>query len=1309
LESIAKGTYISSSVSEAIKDERSKFMGETINISFHALNDNSYEVRIRDSWSGDITSGKFVPPYTTRQVDALQKKLENAESSGQKLKEIGQRLFAALCGLDPSAPPEKKDSKQSVQTVLQTVIQRTLVRRGTVAMSLIFGPGCEEFVRYPWELLYNGDLFLIISGTFTLSRSLQQVDTPVGSPFPVHTPLRVLYIGSSPRNLPRLDIEQSFQAMEQALEPLTETGQIVLDKLNPPTYSNLVSYFTSFGGVGIFDDNDTVIPCYVVHFDGHGTYGRLCPNDDCGEMNTEDAKHCSGCKESLRKVSPQTYLSFCDEENKNKFVDAQSLRHLLVSSDIRLAVFAACETATVMTRGKAKQQQRTAIDATLATALVTGQVPAVVAMPFSLQDELSPIFVSHFYEALVHKQTLEEALSRARQAMLSTHSKSWFVPVLYRLVAEGEEGPVALLANSDARSGREHPLAHLGPPSTFVGRSRELGDMDALLENAASGRQKADVPKRLHLRTGCRRIALTGYAGMGKSALAYEAVRRNRDKFPGGVIGITLRDGKSFNDALLDMLHALPNAIPDRKMMSVDVKQRSQFVQNTFRALVKRELPCLLLLDNFEEVKDHTELETWLQFICSLPEEVTVIVTSRSNPGNMAVGGSSSCRWYEYPVEKMTNVDLLNLFMELAASSGLDQRIRLEHTKQQAVLREICALLDGYPLGAELIFGAARQIGGQVYTPAAATRSLEEVRDDLRRTPLPGILAVLDVSYHRLTPPARLLLSYLAAFKLPFTHDQIDMLVKPEKLAVAPETLVVSDEIAQLVKKAIETEEAASFAALAEQWRAARDELVKASFMQFDGRLYSIHSQIRHFALARLPLEEQRRIHRVVAMYYCNLPAPNADEWFEAFEHLEAAAEPDDMQEAVRVAIRAAHALEGSGYARELQVMLRRASGYALHLNDATGEAEIQCRLGAILRLMGQYAEAEFCLRNSLSMLRQENESELVAWALYELAVLSCEIGDFPQAYEYAQEAQLLFNEVDSARGNAYASMMLSQIHYGLAEYSDAKNYFDRALAAFTRLHDQVGQALTLSNQGKMHEALGDYEKAFLVYEKSLHILRDVNRPIDQAWTQVYKSSVYVHQGKLDQASVLCDEALTQFQQLGVQRGEAWISRVMGDLALKKQSQELARACYERASELFKTVGDLVDQATVFNALGQVSLKEHAALDARGYFEQAFDIANRFKAKHIKALALRGLGDVGSDLHQFEEAADFYQDALTIFFEISSCAEFALLSYDLGVLYESQQRYQEALKAWSQALPLDHYLEKSKRADLREKIEHLKQ
>ena len=390
----------------------------------------------------------------------------------------------------------------------------------------------------PRELLHNGDHFLLASGIFTLSRVLVRPDAPGSSELPVHPPFRVLYISSSPTDCAPLETERSFEALQEALYPLIDTGQVFLDRLEPPTFGQLVRYFNSFGGASMLDDNETVMPCYVVHFDGHGAYGRLCPNDACEVVNDADAHKCSRCGTSLNRVKSQTYLCFCNEDGSNRYIDTQSLRDLFLSSDLRLAVFSACETASISEEPAHSQQQHAAVDATLATALVTAQVPAVVAMPFSLQDDLSPTFMLHFYEALADGRTLEEALARARQALLPMQQKSWFIPVLYRNVAEGEEGPVALISKGEIVRNHEHPLSHLGPPATFIGRERELKELDAVISALTSGERRADLPGQPHSHNGdhlTHHIALTGPGGIGKSSLAFEVISRNREKFLGGI------------------------------------------------------------------------------------------------------------------------------------------------------------------------------------------------------------------------------------------------------------------------------------------------------------------------------------------------------------------------------------------------------------------------------------------------------------------------------------------------------------------------------------------------------------------------------------------------------------------------------------------------------------------------------------------------------------------------------------------------------------------------------------------------------
>ena len=244
----------------------------------------------------------------------------------------------------------------------------------------------------------------------------------------------------------------------------------------------------------------------------------------------------------------------------------QSLQGLLLRSHVRLAVFTIYET-TTETREPVGlspySANRIAIDAALTTALVASQMPAVVGMFLSLRDDRGPKFLFHFYEALADGSTLEEALSGARQALLLVQSSKWFIPVLCRHVTECQASPVPLVTGDNSDKGCSHFLACLGPSVTFVGRKQELQDLDELLTIVTSNHQKACLPN--HLRSSSQNvhhIALTGASGIGKSTLAREVVQRNQDKFPGGIIGISLQSGKSFADALAEVNSSLALATP---------------------------------------------------------------------------------------------------------------------------------------------------------------------------------------------------------------------------------------------------------------------------------------------------------------------------------------------------------------------------------------------------------------------------------------------------------------------------------------------------------------------------------------------------------------------------------------------------------------------------------------------------------------------------------------------------------------------------------------------------------------------------
>src|SRR5947209_1242556 len=238
-------------------------MGETLNLLFCRSEDGSFELQARESRSGRVIRGSFVPPYQPRQLNNLLKKLNTFENDDRELRDIGQHLYQSLFGPVANTTDRRDSSEQSIRAVLRGVIQGALGRRGTVALTLSFTPECNEFVRYPWELMHNGEHFLLASGVFTLTRALVRPDMPSGSKLPVHPPLRILYIGASPVDCPSLEIENSFEALERGLSSLIEDNRLILDRLAPPTFDELVRYLNSLGGAGAFDDQDIAYPCYA--------------------------------------------------------------------------------------------------------------------------------------------------------------------------------------------------------------------------------------------------------------------------------------------------------------------------------------------------------------------------------------------------------------------------------------------------------------------------------------------------------------------------------------------------------------------------------------------------------------------------------------------------------------------------------------------------------------------------------------------------------------------------------------------------------------------------------------------------------------------------------------------------------------------------------------------------------------------------------------------------------------------------------------------------------------------------------------
>src|SRR5260370_41298928 len=100
-------------------------MAETLNLLFQKREDEIFELQVRGSWSGRFVSGSFVQPYTSRQLNTLLKRLNNLESDQRELREIGHRLFLAVCCSETPGARRREASDHSVHAMLRSVSRRT--------------------------------------------------------------------------------------------------------------------------------------------------------------------------------------------------------------------------------------------------------------------------------------------------------------------------------------------------------------------------------------------------------------------------------------------------------------------------------------------------------------------------------------------------------------------------------------------------------------------------------------------------------------------------------------------------------------------------------------------------------------------------------------------------------------------------------------------------------------------------------------------------------------------------------------------------------------------------------------------------------------------------------------------------------------------------------------------------------------------------------------------------------------------------------------------------------------------------------
>jgi DNA-binding SARP family transcriptional activator/tetratricopeptide (TPR) repeat protein len=711
--------------------------------------------------------------------------------------------------------------------------------------------------------------------------------------------------------------------------------------------------------------------------------------------------------------------------------------------------------------------------------------------------------------------------------------------------------------------------------AAFTGRAGELAELDRLL---------ATAPGRADARAGVTReggitgesevtgdsevtggsggapdvviSAVSGTAGVGKTALVVHWARRVADAFPDGQLYVNLRGYDPElptmpGDALAGFLRALGMAGPD---IPPEVDERAA----AYRSLLDGRR-MLVVLDNAATVEQVRPL---------LPGSASclVVVTSRDSLAGLVARHGAQ----RLDLDALPRKDAVALLRTLIGG-----RADAEPAATATLARQ-CA---GLPLALRVAAELAAASPGTSLQGLAGELADEQRRLDLLDAGGDGRTAVRGVfswSYRRLPTEAarvfRLLglhpgagcdayaAAALTAVTLEQATDSLTLLARAHLVhACRPGRYGLHD----LLR------------AYASQLASAKDSAdVRQAALT---RLFDHYLEGAASAMDLLVPAEQHYRPRIPAR---GTPAPamagraGARAWLDAHRatlvavvvHAAACGWPGH---ATRLAATLYRYLETGGHYADAVTIHSSAHRAACSAGDRAAKATALTNLGIVRWRQGKYEQAVGCHRRALAASREIGDRTGEAIALANLGAVYERQGRPEQAAACHEQALALFRQSGDRSGEARALGNLGSVAVRQGRYGRAVDRYQQSLALFRLSGDRSGEASLLPDFGVAYQRQGRYEQATDCYRRALPLLRESGDRTGEAEALNGVGEIMLATGQTEEACVQHAAALSLASQIGdryerarAHNGLAAAHHITGDAGLASYHRRRALDLY---------------------------------------------------------------------------------------------------------------------------------------------------
>ena len=739
---------------------------------------------------------------------------------------------------------------------------------------------------------------------------------------------------------------------------------------------------------------------------------------------------------------------------------------------------------------------------------------------------------------------------------------------------KGINEPIELFELGDGESPFEPP-----PDSAksyrVVGRSGEWTPARKIPNNlpaerdAFVGRAETLGVLAKHLGGPARLLTVLGIGGIGKTRLALRHARTWLGNYPGGVWFCDLSTARNLDGICSAVSHAL-----DLQLGKGDP------VEQISIAIAARG-PCLLILDNFEQVARHAEatLGVWLEHA----SEAKFIATSREVLG---IAGEQA-----HVLAPLVVGEATELFARRAAAAARQFSLASTDSLEVAALVK---LLDGLPLAIELAAARSRLMSPKMllermkerFTLLAARGGRLDRQMTLRST--------LDWSWDLLSHAEKSALAQLSVFEGGFTLEGFESVFRFSggELQSTPLDLLQSLLDKSFVRQIADDR----FDLLQTVQEYASQHLHSAGRFEGSGSAAALEAEKQHGIFFAALTEESVTRSRCVEL--------------------------DNLAAACRRAVRrgdhpiATRTLALAWAALELRGPFKLGldlSSSVLDMPELPNLSRAQHVRGAALCALGRTQEAQSWFEEALAAARQANDPVCEAEALSSLGTLCENAGRTEDAQAHLSAALVLAQETKTPTLECRVLNGLGALNNALGHADAACRDYEKALALARRIKNRRWEGGILGNLGNVQFGQGRVAEACVSCEAGLEIARQLGNKKFEGNALCNLGLMRQLQGDSDSARLHLQSSLQLAREMGHARLEAIVLCNLGITEEAASNLAKAQAHQESALAVATTLADRRSQGQILGYLGLLHCK-------RGQFDNGLRLIDEGK-EHLKAIA----------------------------------------------------------------------------------------